>query len=617
MRYPPLPVLLSGLMLAAGASSASAQPSFSGPGSDRAGPPPVAADRLRVPPPMLDRLTPPASPEERGVARPLSDRAVPPPALLDPLRPTTEDPAGPRAAGPATPRPGQAAPPRAAAPAAQPAGAGREQALTFRGFIQMLHGSDEQILVQRLEEEISRERVRGAGAIYEPVLNVTTSYDSSYVLNTSNEILQRANQATYSARIGQINTSVAMRAPTGADVEVGYNVARIQNSLQRVVGSQSPEYKAWLGIRVTQPLLRNFGPEATNRPIHVAEAEREMAREAVRQVSAQRMVEGISTYLALQRARERVRIRTRIVELSGNLLADLRAQQGSGVRTSGDVLAVEVSHAQRQAALQQARQDLEEQISDLQARLSAREQERGRTVRPRRYMAADRLQLTAQRISLPESLDEGESGALPPLFTESLSRRPESRFMDNRLTRDDIEVRYATNQTLPDLNLIMRWGIDDLNTAARYRPLTDYARSDGLRYNSWMVGVQLSVPLFGDNRRQSELSAARLRQSQTLTAQRAVQQRVINEVISSVNVLNRVLDVVDQHSTALNQQRRLAALDEELMRQGRRSRVELLRRQIEVLEAEEIMVDNIMLANRASYVASLARGEILSRLELE
>jgi hypothetical protein len=75
--------------------------------------------------------------------------------------------------------------------------------------------------------------------------------------------------------------------------------------------------------------------------------------------------------------------------------------------------------------------------------------------------------------------------------------------------------------------------------------------------------------------------------------------------------------MVEQQQTAYDQQRNLATLDEDLMRQGRRSRVELLRRQIEALEAQEQLMDNIMLANRAGYVASLSRGDILSRLELE
>ncbi|UPY37841.1 TolC family protein [Sediminicoccus sp. KRV36] len=537
---------------------------------DRVGMPPPAATRTGTPPPAAVRTGPPPPAPNRSV----SGLTVPAPAR------------------------GQSAEP-----------------LTLRNFARLLFGADEQILVQRLEAEIARERVRGAEALYEPVFNLTTSYDSSYVLNTSNEILQRANQATYGARIYQVNSSITTRLPVGTDVEIGYNVGRIRNTLQPIVGARSPEYRAWFGMRLTQPLLANAGPDATNRPIHVAQFERDMAREAVRQVSAQRVVEGISTYLATQRAEGRVRIRARIVELTETLARDLRAQEDSGLRSSGEVMGIDVSVAQRQAALQQAQQDLEEQMGDLQARLSARDLPSGQPQRPRRYAATDALVLTAQRIPLPEMAPG--TGELPRLFAESLAQRPESRFMDNRLSRDDVEVRFARNQTLPELNFIARAGIEDLNTNNRYRAISEYAVGNGVNYGGWMVGLQLRAPLYGDNRRQAELSQARLRQGQTVIAQRAVQQRIVNEVTSSINVLNRVMEMVEQQQTAYNQQRRLVALDENLLRQGRRSRVEVIRRQIEALEAQEQMLDSVMLANRAGYVASLSRGDILRRLELE
>jgi hypothetical protein len=249
-------------------------------------------------------------PDRVGMPPPASMRIeTPPPAALR---------AGPPPPAPHRPVAGLTMPQQAGMPA---------EPLTLRNFVRLLHGADEQILVQRLEAEISRERVRGAEGLYEPSFNMTSSYDSSYVLNTSNEILQRANQATYGSQIAQFNSSVSVRAPSGADVEIGYNVGRIQNTLQHIVGSRSPEYKAWLGMRITQPLLQNFGMDATNRPIHVAEYEREMAREAVRQVSAQRVVEGLSAYLATQRAEARVGIRTRIAELTQTLTRDLRSSR--------------------------------------------------------------------------------------------------------------------------------------------------------------------------------------------------------------------------------------------------------------------------------------------------
>ena len=519
---------------------------------------------------------------------------------------------------------------RAATPAVRP---DRAEPLTLSGFIDLIHGSDETILVQRLEEEIASQKVKAAEAIYEPFFTANASYDNSYILNTANEILQRASQAEYRSRVAQVNNSIGVKIPTGADVEVSYNVARLKNSLQNTVGSISPEYKAYLGLKLTQPLLRGAGLDATNSAIRIAEYEREMAREAVRQVEAQRLVEGITVYFNVQRAQQRVRLRREALEISRRLLQEMRSQERNGLRSAGEALDVESATSQRQAQLEQAQQDLEEQINELQARVSARARDAG-LLRPRRYVAADRLILQAERIALPAELtgDEltGRPGAgnvpmpdrpdaangLPPVFADGLARRPESKVIQNRIARENVDVQYAENQTLPELNVVARYGIEDLNTEARYRPVTSYLGS-GIPYNSWTVGLSFKVGLYGDEKKKSDLNAAKTRRQQAELAQMALQQRIVNEIVSSANVLDRILDVVERQTATVDTQRRLVAMEEGLVRQGRKSSVDLMKRQLDALAAEEALGDSIVLANRASLIASQAQGRLLSRFDLE
>ncbi|WP_448204286.1 TolC family protein [Azospirillum sp. sgz302134] len=513
-------------------------------------------------------------------------------------------------------------PMKVATPAAGKGTAAAEP-LTLKGFVDLIYGSDETILVQRLEEEIARQKVKGAEAVYEPFFNSTASYDSSYILNTANEILQRANQAEYRSRVGQVNNAIGVKVPTGADVEVSYNVARIRNSLQSTVGSISPEYKAYLGLKLTQPLLRGAGPDATNSSIRIAEYEREMAREAVRQVEAQRLVEGITVYFNVQRAQQRVRLRTQALEISRRLMQEMRSQERNGLRSAGEALDVEATTSQRQAQLEQAQQELEEQINELQARVSARAREQGRGLRPRHYTAADRLALQATRVPLPDGIAAGadmpENGpnALPPVFTDGLANRPESKVIKNRIAREKTDVEYAENQALPELNVVARYGIEDLNTEARYRPVNQYFGASSIPYNSWTVGLTFKMGLYGDDKKKSDLNAAKTRHQQAELAQMALQQRIVNEIVSSATVLDRILDVVDRQTATLNAQRQLVAMDEGLVRQGRKSSVDLMKRQLDALAAEEALSDSVVLANRASLIASQAQGKLLSRFDLE
>ena len=524
---------------------------------------------------------------------------------------------------------------RAAAPAVRPE---RAEPLTLSAFIDLIHGSDETILVQRLEEEIASQKVKAAEAVYEPFFTANASYDNSYILNTANEILQRASQAEYRSKVAQVNNTIGVKIPTGADVEVSYNVARLKNSLQNTVGSISPEYKAYLGLKLTQPLLRGAGLDATNSAIRIAEYEREMAREAVRQVEAQRLVEGITVYFNVQRAQQRVRLRREALEISRRLLQEMRSQERNGLRSAGEALDVESATSQRQAQLEQAQQDLEEQMNELQARVSARTRDAG-LLRPRRYVAADRLTLQAERIALPAELTGHEpaghewtgrpeagnvpmpdrpdaANGLPPVLADGLARRPESKVIQNRIARENVDVQYAENQTLPELNVVARYGIEDLNTEARYRPVTSYLGSS-IPYNSWTVGLTFKVGLYGDEKKKSDLNAAKTRRQQAELAQMALQQRIVNEIVSSANVLDRILEVVERQTATVDTQRRLVAMEEGLVRQGRKSSVDLMKRRLDALTAEEALGDSIVLANRASLIASQAQGRLLSRFDLE
>ncbi|MBF0143381.1 MAG: TolC family protein, partial [Magnetococcales bacterium] len=560
--------------------------------------------------------------------------------------------------------------------------------LSLKSFIDLIYDADENIMVQRLEEEIAGEKIVGAESMFEPSVAISTNREGSYVLNSSNEILQRSNQAQYRSDVDQYNTALGMKVPTGGDVELSYNVSRSINSLQKVVDSASPEYKAYVGAKVTHPLLRGAGYDVTMSPIRLAEQEQAIARETVRQVLTQRVMEGIVVYFNAQRARERMRLRGESLALVDRLLAEVRQQERRGLKSSGDLMEAASLVAQRRASFSQAQQDLEEQMNSLQALISVRARERGRDFGPRSYRVADSLELLATPVKIsaegggeetpageaaggsgtpPATADspggasataapaataggepvatgatsgEGASSAggseigslgiwAPPtggggeprwlteVLTESLSSRPENRINQIRVDREEVQVDLARNQALPEMNMVARYGYEDLNTVSEYRPFDSYFRDVRVPYSSWMVGLQFKMGIFGDEKKESELEAARLRRRQVELAQSAVQQRIANEMMSSASILDKALRQVKEHRQTVEAQKRLVAIDENLVKEGNRSSIDLMRKQLDLLVAEEALVDSIVLANRASFIVSQAQGTVLSRLGLE
>ncbi len=501
-----------------------------------------------------------------------------------------------------------------------PAKQGKVESLSLKDFVDLIRRSDEQVLVQKLETDIAAQGVKGASAIFEPSFFIDASHEGQYVQNTSSEALQRSGQAVYRAKDNNYKSGLDFKLPWGTDGEVFYNYSRLTNSLQIFSGITEPEYKSSLGFKLTQPLLRNAGKEVTTTNIRVAEQDTLAARETERQVLAQRVMDGMVTYFNLQRARERVRFRTQALGLAETILLDLRKQEKAGLKSAGDTLDAESAASLRRSQLAQGQQDLEEQQNLFQAFISARERAKGVRLAVRRYEAADPLVLLAQPADMPVIAPAGEEPLIgeegdvriPAVFRESLARRPEIRVNDIRLEREAVRMRYAQNQKLPEVNLSVRYGVEDLKSG-QYRNPDDYFG----KYNNWSVGVQFRYYLFGDEKRSSEYEAANIRRRQVELAQAALQQRIVNELESSSGVLEQGRQTVRRQQEIVNSQRQLLDIESNLVKEGKKSALDLMRKRLELLTAEESLADTIVIANRASFLVSQAHGLLLKRVGLE
>jgi outer membrane protein TolC len=123
--------------------------------------------------------------------------------------------------------------------------------------------------------------------------------------------------------------------------------------------------------------------------------------------------------------------------------------------------------------------------------------------------------------------------------------------------------------------------------------------------------------IFGDEKRKSEYAAAQLRRQQLELAQVALEQRVANEVMSALVVLDRSVAQVKRQQLIVDRQRESLKLESALVDSGRKSALDLMKRQLDVLMAEESLADSTVVANRASFIVSQSQGILLSRMGVE
>lgn len=491
-----------------------------------------------------------------------------------------------------------------------------DQRLSVLSFARLVVRSDELVRAQALEQAIAGQSVRGAQAIYEPFLTTSLTREGKLLPTTAEESFSRGGGASqtgqalpYESYVNQLKLGMGLKSSSGADWELSYNMDTIINSLQAKAGTTSPEYRGSLGFAVTQPLMRNFGTEVTEAGIRIAEREEAIARETVRQVTAQRLSEGLQTYLFVQRAQDRVRWRQQALRAASQLEREMARQQQAGLKSLNELTEARANLALRQAQLAQAQQELEEQVNALQVFLSAQPLPAGAaagTPSASRWLPADELQLPPPQYADSLAMTDAQT---------AFAQRPETRVNRLRIEREDLRRALAKNQAEPELTLRVRYGKESLMDQPQ--PIHEYLDRRGPRYNNWGVGLTYRVGLLGDAKKDSEYQAAVLRKSQAELSLGAAQQRITNELLGVKAVLERALQQARRQGDIVKAQNDLLAAERRMMAEGQKSLLDVLRREVEVAVAHEALSDATAQVNRSSYIASQANGGLLSRFGLE
>lgn len=490
--------------------------------------------------------------------------------------------------------------------------------VAIKSFAAMIATADEMVRAQRLEENIADEGIRGAASIFEPVLFMSAEREGMRVLNSAQDAQRRGVDPgdIFWSRENRIKSGLNIKSPVGTDVEFSYNISELKDSIQptRLPKAVIPEYKGYFGVKLNQPLLRGAGMEATRSGIAVAETEKGVAKETVRQVLAQRLMDGLTAYLMVQRAEARVKYRMLALATAADIEQEIAQQTAAGLRSASELTEARSSLALRKVQLAQAQQDREEQINALQVFVATREGEDDR--RRARLLPEEGLEYVGDLASL--ATPTPSLSTAPVEETDQLSvvmaRRPEARVSGIRIERERRKLEAAREQTLPELNLTLRMGKESLDGYAR--PLGDYLQSN-VPYHSWFVGLSFRMGIFGDERKSSEFQTAAYRRQQAELAQEALRQRIGNEMQAAGTLLEKAEEQMLRQREIVAAQRELVKVERQLLTEGRRSMLDVRKKQLELYLAEEALADATAYAGRVNYLTAQVDGRLLARMGVE
>ena len=490
--------------------------------------------------------------------------------------------------------------------------AGVGQRVSVRDFAAMIASADEMVQAQRLEEAVATQGLRGASAIFEPFFTSTLEREGQNVLTSAQDAARIGVQpmTTFTMHESRFKNAIGMKSVTGADLELSYNINNWQDSVQPLRQIYDTEKRGFVGFKVTQPLIRGSGERITRMGIDVADREKAVATETWRQVLAQRVMDGLQAYIFVQRAEERVRLRGQARDVAAQIEANMAQQHASGLRSASELMEARSSLALREAQLAQAQQDLEEQQSALQVFLVGKGTAKDDVFVATKVLPAERLN-THTPLKM-ENLTN--TAARQELLKTAVEKRPEARVNHLRIQREDLKSQMAQDQARPEFNFYASYGRESLGYSNQ--AFRNYFGGT-VPYDRWTVGVTFKIGIFGDDKRDSDYQAALIRREQSELALGAIKQRITNELLVSTTVLQRAQQQAARQFDIATAQRNLLQVEKDMVKEGRRSSMDVMKKQLEVLTAEEALADAVAQVNRAAYLNAQVEGSLLSQVGLE
>lgn len=408
----------------------------------------------------------------------------------------------------------------------QPAPPAGERRLSITDAVELALKQNADLEVVRLTPQIQDVAISLAKSSWMPSLTSAFQGDNrnspvnSFLSGGQTKITN--NQATYNVGIGS-------NLPwNGSRYSVGWESYRATTN--NVFSNFSPQTSSTLTLNFTQPLLRNFGIDATRQQLQVSRKNREISDVQVKEAVATTTRSVKNAYWDLVFAINSLDVQRQSLELAQRSLKENRARVEIGTMAPIDIVQAEAEVAQREEAVIVAEAAIARAEDALRALIYGQH-------------AADqwtsRLVPTDAAAFTPVAVD------IDGAVKGALDSRTDLQQAQKTIEANDVTIRFLRNQVLPDLSASVNYGATGIGGSQFLRandgfpgtiigsvnkPFTDVLGNVVTAdFPSWSIAVQLSYPL-GTSAQDANLARARLQNQQSVKQLDASKIRVATEV---------------------------------------------------------------------------------------
>ncbi len=460
--------------------------------------------------------------------------------------------------------------------------------LSLTKFIDLVVERNQQIQSRDADLIIKNEGIKVANSIYEPAFVGGYEYFYNNEQNDAAQFASRNFTETYEQKTDNYQAGVEGLIITGGQYRVGMSLRETKDNIYDI----GKQYRQKAYVNLTQPLLKNAGIETTDTPVLLAEGDAGLALQSYRQELLNVVGRATITYWELHLAQEKVAMRAESVKVANQILEDNRARYKTGKMAEIEVLEAESGVALRKAL------ELEAQ---------------------KQYVTAKNDALTmfaAHAVAYDADILANEPLVLehPPFnYMNSVAKafelRPEYLATHMKLSQENIRLSYAENQRWPELDLKASYGLNglDLNRSGAWDNMTD---DD---YYSWSVGMELRIPLFGDEKSTGELAQVQQRKRKALLEMKAIEVALANAVSTTLSNIKSATEQAEYSASVAGFNSRLLEIELVRLDAGKSNSRLVLEKEEDSRAAKEAALEALVSQKRAILELEMAEGSLLSR----
>lgn len=447
---------------------------------------------------------------------------------------------------------------------AQEEGEGVKISLTLEECILHALENNLDIKIEVINPKISRVSLDRAKEKFLPdlsfSLNKRNTEGASYSwLDSSDQVSTRFQ--SYSGEIRQF-------LPTGGTLTLSLDSD--ETDTNRNFQTINPRFESTMRLDLTQPLLKNFGFSTNRKEIIVARNNLKVSKSRYKSTLMDIIYSVEEAYWILVYSIENLQVKTQSLELARELLDKNQRSVEIGKLAPIEITSAEAEVASREADILQAESQVLSNEDRLKKIINIKS---GPLMESARIIPADQPTWEEKTIALSSAIETARQ------FRPDL----EERKID--LKNKEIELKYAKNQLLPDLNLqASYWSPGISGTQILYKDgdaLTGEVigtipggSADSMKdafkllYDNWSVGLGLSIPVSSIITR-TQVANARLQLEQSKLQLLNKEQQILLDIKNALREVQTNFKRIKAYRLARELTEKKLAAEEEKLNVGK------------------------------------------------